>query len=277
MIDDGRTMEIYGYTSDELSHGSARPIVAVCEDCGSYKDIMNNNYINAKHPDLCQLCINKKRFENDPTIKDRMSIAQRKRYEDPAEREKTSIANKKRFEDPAEHKKLSVATKKRYEDDPTAGERQSIVLKKTHEDDPTIRERMSIAQRKRFEDDPTLIDRMSGENAPNWQGGISFGKYCPKFNNVIKQYIRDKYDNCDYISGLKDYICNPFRKLDVHHIDYNKEQGCDDHEWRLIPLSRTNHTRTNANRDFWNRLFTYSLQYDKTYYNDKHINIMEMT
>ena len=236
-IDDERTLEIYGYTSDELKPQSGMPIVVVCDECERYRHVQKRQY-----SELCHSCANKKRFEDDPTLRERMSIAQRKRFEDPNEHEKHSIANKKRFED-----------------------------------DPTLRERMSIAQRKRFEDDPTLIDRISGENAPNWQGGISFGKYCPKFNDKIKQYIRNKYNNCDYISGLPDYICNPHRKLDVHHIDYNKEQGCNDHEWRLIPMSMKNHMHTNFNRDFWNRLFTYSLQYDETYYIDKHINIMEMT
>ena len=113
---------------------------------------------------------------------------------------------------------------------------------------------------------------MSGENAPNWQGGISFGEYCPKFNNDIKQQIRNKYDNCDYISGIHASICNPHRKLDVHHVDYNKLQGCDEHEWILIPLSHSNHVRTNYNRQFWNTLFTYSLQYDGEYYREEDRN-----
>jgi hypothetical protein len=94
-----------------------------------------------------------------------------------------------------------------------------------------------------------------------WMGGVSFGEYCPKFNNTIKRYIREKYNNCDFISGLPDTICNNGRKLDVHHVDYNKQQGCDDHEWQLIPLSVSNHGKANHNRPFWNRLFTYALQY----------------
>lgn len=115
-----------------------------------------------------------------------------------------------------------------------------------------------------------------GISVENWIGFVSFGEYCPKFNEKLKRQIRDQYNNCDYMSGLPVTICNNDRNLDVHHIDYNKQQGCNDHEWRLIPLSRSNHVKTNVNRSFWNRLFTYSLQYDETYYEDELINIWEM-
>ena len=44
-------------------------------------------------------------------------------------------------------------------------------------------------------------------------------------------------------------------KLDVHHIDYNKGQGCSEHEWRLIPLCRSCHIKTNHDREKWERHF----------------------
>lgn len=37
MIDEDRTMQLYGYTSDELKPRSSKPIVRVCEICGQYK------------------------------------------------------------------------------------------------------------------------------------------------------------------------------------------------------------------------------------------------
>lgn len=206
MIDEARTLEIYGYTSDELSPKSAKPIVAVCEECGKYRD-------TTKHA-LRELC---------------KSCSVKKFYEDPAEREKSSI-RMKMIRD-----KLSAYTKKYYED-------------------PIAREKASA--------------RAQGIEYEDWTGFSMRGRYCPKFNSDIKQYIRDKYNNCDYISGVHKDVCNNGRNLDVHHVDYNKQQGCDDHGWRLVPLSQKNHVRTNANRSFWNRLFTYALQYDETYYED---------
>lgn len=41
------------------------------------------------------------------------------------------------------------------------------------------------------------------------------------------------------------------RRHDVHHIDYNKLQGCEGHQWKLVPLCRSCHTKTNHNRKYW--------------------------
>jgi len=129
-------------------------------------------------------------------------------------------------------------------------------------------------QRYSKERNKKISEKMSGKNHPNWKGGISYGKYCPKFNNKIKKEIREKYNNCDYISGLHKNICNNGYNLDVHHIDYDKEQGCNERKWQLISLSRSNHAKTNYNREFWNKLFIYALEYDKEYYNEE--NKMEI-
>ena len=114
----------------------------------------------------------------------------------------------------------------------------------------------------------SMVGVFAGEKHWNWKGGVSSDPYCAKFNEEIKTVIREQYDNCDYISGLHKDICNSGLNLDIHHIDYNKMQGCDGHKWGLIPLSHSNHTKTNFNRPFWNLLFIYALEYDKIYYPD---------
>ena len=116
-----------------------------------------------------------------------------------------------------------------------------------------------------------LKENLMGENNPCWRGGVSFEPYCDKFTLKLKQQIRDLYNNCDFISGLPDYICNVMRngkarKLDVHHVDSNKMQGCDSIEWKLVPLSRKNHSIIQGNDIFWERLICYALEYDETYY-----------
>lgn len=115
-------------------------------------------------------------------------------------------------------------------------------------------------------DNPMYGVHLCGELASNWQGGKSFEIYPQKFNNQLKIKIRNKYNNCDYISGLSNYICNILNnkiwELDVHHIDYNKKNI---NENNLIPLSRSNHTNTQKNRQFWERLFKYSLEFEKDY------------
>lgn len=96
--------------------------------------------------------------------------------------------------------------------------------------------------------------------------GFSKPEYCNKFNEKLKKTVRDKYDNCDFMSGLPDSICNNGRKLDVHHVDYSKQQGCNGENFRLVPLSRANHSKTNHNRFFWNMLFIYALGCWDDYY-----------
>ena len=51
MIDEARTLEIYGYTSGELKPQSNKPVVAVCEECGKYRDVRRSAY-----HDLCKTC-----------------------------------------------------------------------------------------------------------------------------------------------------------------------------------------------------------------------------
>ena len=112
----------------------------------------------------------------------------------------------------------------------------------------------------------------SMENNGNWKGGLSFEKYPKEFFDQ-RVYIRDKYNNCDYFTGIHKDICNNGRELSVHHIDYNKQNNIEDN---LVPLNIKNHTLTNGNRLFWNSVIKYAQDYDEIYYEDKELNILEV-
>jgi hypothetical protein len=86
---------------------------------------------------------------------------------------------------------------------------------------------------------------LSGENAPNWQGGISFEPYPAEFNAPFRRMIRerDKY-TCA--------VCGKFGKH-VHHINYNKK---DIDPSNCITLCITCHSKTNFNREYWQQYFT---------------------
>jgi len=79
-----------------------------------------------------------------------------------------------------------------------------------------------------------------GKTHPNWQGGISFEPYCEKFNEKKREEIRNQYGRKCVICGRdeKDNITKTGKqwKLSVHHIDSDKEQGCDGKQWKLAPL-----------------------------------------
>jgi hypothetical protein len=97
---------------------------------------------------------------------------------------------------------------------------------------------------------------IEGDKHWNWQGGIARLPYCPKFNNIIKEEIRD-------IFRRKCFLCPTTekenrRKLCVHHIDYNKNSICNGRIWPLIPLCHSCHSKTNSNRWYWfNLLINY--------------------
>ena len=98
-----------------------------------------------------------------------------------------------------------------------------------------------------------------GKNHPNWKGGISYEPYCIKFTWKLKEQIREKYNR-------KCFLCNKTEKesknkLSIHHVDYNKNQGCEEHDWKLIPLCGSCHSKTNYNRNYWENLITDVLQF----------------
>ena len=106
-----------------------------------------------------------------------------------------------------------------------------------------------------------------GENSPNWQGGISFEPYCTKFNDEFRQYIRDKFDNVCFLCCKTEEENG--RKLDVHHVNYQKSCGCadteedkhaDDESCQFVPLCISCNARVNGNRDYWERYFKNKLR-----------------
>jgi hypothetical protein len=104
-----------------------------------------------------------------------------------------------------------------------------------------------------------------GKDNPNWNGGISFLPYCPKFDEKFKEKIRNDFGRMCFVCG-KTEICNK-RNLSVHHTTYDKDAMCDDSKSDFVPLCSRCHTITNFNRRFWEKLFTYALQYYDGYYN----------
>lgn len=84
------------------------------------------------------------------------------------------------------------------------------------------------------------IGRLIGDKNPRWLGGKSFEPYCSKFTKNKREEIRNQYDRKCYNCGKdeKDNITKSekIRMLSVHHIDFDKEQGCNGKKFILVPL-----------------------------------------
>lgn len=100
----------------------------------------------------------------------------------------------------------------------------------------------------------TSLERMraakTGENNPRWLGGISFRKYCYRFNESCKEHNREKHGRVCFVCGMTEEENG--KKLSVHHVDYDKQQGCGGKEWVLVPLCHSCHSKTNIDRKYWN-------------------------
>jgi len=73
-----------------------------------------------------------------------------------------------------------------------------------------------------------------GKKNPAYIDGASFLPYCEKFNEKKKEKIRNRANRTCRLCG-KSEILNG-KRLDVHHIDRDKMQGCNSKRWYLIAL-----------------------------------------
>jgi hypothetical protein len=92
-----------------------------------------------------------------------------------------------------------------------------------------------------------------GVNEISWAGYSTKTSYPKDFTKDLRIEIRMSTNDCDFLTGEHKDICNDGKELSVHHIDYDK-QNSDIRN--LVPLSSSNHSKTNTNRIFWTRLFT---------------------
>ncbi len=82
----------------------------------------------------------------------------------------------------------------------------------------------------------------TGKNHPCWKGGKSFEIYPKKFKEM-KYFIRFRDNLTCQNCGITEEEIN--KKLDVHHIDYNKRNNKPEN---LISLCRKCHSKTKGRR-----------------------------
>ena len=89
---------------------------------------------------------------------------------------------------------------------------------------------------------------VSGENNPNWQGGIKSEPYSADFNQGLKLKIKKR----DNFQCQECYYTFPVQKLNIHHIDYDKKNSSENN---LITLCKSCHGQTNFGRKEWESYF----------------------
>jgi hypothetical protein len=90
---------------------------------------------------------------------------------------------------------------------------------------------------------------------PSWIDGRSYKPYTSDFDYKLKEFIRKRDNYTCQVCGIKQK--NYYRKLDVHHIDYNKKNCNKDN---LIALCNRCNCKVNSNRDYWNVYFKHKIK-----------------
>jgi len=91
-----------------------------------------------------------------------------------------------------------------------------------------------------------------GENHYNFNNWSSKGKYCKNWTEEVREKIRNEYGRKCYIcrKDEKDNITKSgnIRKLSVHHIDSDKEQGCNGKPFKLVPVCMKCHGKVHNHK-----------------------------
>lgn len=107
------------------------------------------------------------------------------------------------------------------------------------------REKMSMAKlgKKRSDETKEKMKEKIGELNNNWKGGISFLPYCHKFNENLKEAVRERDNRTCQLCEAKENG----KKHSVHHVHYDKENCYPD----LITLCHRCNCAVNGNRNYW--------------------------
>lgn len=114
-------------------------------------------------------------------------------------------------------------------------------FKKNDKHSLETRLKMSVSQTKRTSE---------GRN-PLWRGGIADYPYSNDWTETLRESIRMRDSFTCQECGIHQEELP--RNLDIHHIDYNKD-NCNPKN--LVALCRSCHIKTNYNRDYWYSHFT---------------------
>ncbi len=186
----------------------------------------------------------------------RLSAGQKRRFQDPKELLKHSISMKGCKWSKESKKQASIShTGKKHSTEARAN--MSVAKIKYYQDSENVkkhkeactfevRAKMSIAHKgKKHSVEHIAKNSVAkrGNKNPNWIDGSS-NVYPPEWTEALREFIRER-------DGRVCQLCAKTekgngQKLDIHHIDYNKDNCV---EYNLISLCIPCHMKTNKNRE----------------------------
>ena len=116
--------------------------------------------------------------------------------------------------------------------------------------------------------------RCIGKNNPNWRGGLRQKHYCLFFDEPLKDTIRGYFSNICFECGTN-VDENMNRELSVHHVNYQKDCGCDNTQFCIyVPLCMKCHGKSGHNRWYWYIKFMTELALRNPNYYAYHIPVV---
>lgn len=103
---------------------------------------------------------------------------------------------------------------------------------------------------------------VSGEQHPQWRGGISYEEYGNKWTEDLREGVRTAQNNKCAICGCEVTRSKAGEPLSIHHINYIKT---DNRSSNLVGLCRSCHTKTNYNRGYWQAFFENGMEEPEEY------------
>jgi hypothetical protein len=92
----------------------------------------------------------------------------------------------------------------------------------------------------------------AGEKNGQYIDGRSFYPYCEKFNARRRKAVRQFFHNICICCGChkdENLVANRAINLDVHHIDHDKDQGCNGKPFNLVPFCRKDHFKEGLDQE----------------------------
>lgn len=127
--------------------------------------------------------------------------------------------------------------------------KMSNIHKERYKNNDKLRNAISRTSLKRW-DEEWFRKKMTGENSHAWKGGIGREPYSFEFDNILKEKIRERDGYCCRKCGKSQKENR--RKLDVHHINYDKKDCRPDN---LISLCDSCNIKANYNRNNWQKFY----------------------
>lgn len=162
---------------------------------------------------------------------------------------KTANCKIRKFQSFEQIEKKRVSCKRYHQEHPDAA--------KEWHSTPEARANNRAAQKKYHQEHPGI---KIGKNNPNWQGGISNLPYPFEFNKEFCDCVRERYDYTCVICKRRQEQLR--RKLDVHHIDYDKDNLDLDN---FVSLCESCHSATKGknNRAYWTMILQNIVEMNK--------------